>query len=197
VVAEIRLYFEGDKWLLRGFRKFFSELHESARKNRVRFKLIAGGHDAVGGFMKGIRINPDYLHLLLIDSEGPDNGKLFANLSGRKNWTPPRPSPVSPESVLWMVQCMESWFLADPEALSAYYGKDFAASKLPQNVNVEAVDKDQVIRSLEEASRDTKKGKYHKTKHAPFILEKISPARARSASHCERAFEILSRIINQ
>ena len=197
MVAEIRLYFDGDNSLRRGFRKFFNELHETARSRRIRFQLIAGGHDAVGSYMKGIRANPQSLNLLLIDSEGPDHGKLFEGLAGRKNWTPPRSYPVSQDSVFWMVQCMESWFLTDPEALSAYYGKEFAASKLPQHVNIEAVDKSQVIKSLEEASRDTKKGKYHKTKHAPFILAKISPAKAKSTFHCERAFKVISRIISQ
>lgn len=94
-----------------------------------------------------------------------------------------------------MVQCMESWFLADPGALKNYYGEDgFRESALKRNPSVEQIAKSDVLSCLRSATRETAKGQYHKTAHAPQLLEKIDPDLVRKASrNCDRLFQALTK----
>ena len=96
-----------------------------------------------------------------------------------------------------MVQCMESWFLADRDALEAFYGSQcFRKQRLPgRESDVERISKDDVLRRLHDASRDCRNGGYHKrTKvvHGNAIMAKLAPAKVRRGSReCERLFDAL------
>ena len=117
MVAETRIYFEGDPALREGFRVFFSGLATALGRQP---RLIAGEATAIADFLTGLRKHPGALNILLIDSEGPDDGKLFESICQ------PRGIDVrSRDTVFWMVQCTEAWFLADAQALRKYYGKEF------------------------------------------------------------------------
>jgi len=96
-----------------------------------------------------------------------------------------------------MAQVMESWFLADPETLSNYYGQGFAAGSLPPTQNVEEIPKNRVEAALDSATRRTTKGTYHKMNHGPDILERLNPALVRSrAPHCDRLFETILKYLS-
>ena len=87
---------------------------------------------------------------------------------------------------------MESWFLADMNSLKVYYGNGFQESALKGNPAVEQILKADVYSRLKRATRETKRGEYHKTKHAPDLLAKIEPSRVRTAApNCERMFRII------
>src|ERR1017187_7760379 len=46
--------------------------------------------------------------------------------------------------------------------------------------------------ALKAATKDTTKGKYHKTKHVPALLQSIKPALVRKAApNCERLFKVV------
>jgi hypothetical protein len=182
MVAETRIYFEGDPALREGFRVFFSGLATALGRQP---RLIAGEATAIADFLAGLRKHPDALNILLIDSEGPDDGKLFESICQ------PRGIDVrSRDAVFWMVECMEAWFLADAQALRKYYGKEFRQKAIPRNPKVEEIPKNDVFEALKAATKDTSKGPYHKTKHAPSLLRLISPALVKRASaHCRRLFE--------
>ena len=48
-----------------------------------------------------------------------------------------------------MVQTMETWLVADPTALAAYYGKSFAGNVLPKpSSDLETLDRDGIQRLL-------------------------------------------------
>jgi hypothetical protein len=175
-VSEVRLYFEGSSALKRGFRVFFRKIAEAAENKRVRFNLIDTDGKPESDFRKGRKRNPDAWNILLRDSEGPVD--------------PAR----SDDSVYWMVQLMEAWFLADPEAMEAYYGSPFAKTYNPR---VEEIPKADVLARLKDATRHTQKGSYHKTKHAPHILERLDPTKVRTAApNCERLFrELLAKLL--
>ena len=58
------------------------------------------------------------------------------------------------------------------------------------NPEVEEIPKKDVFEALRTATKDTSKGRYHKTKHAPFLLKLIDPALVKQASaHCRRMFD--------
>jgi hypothetical protein len=184
VVTEIRIYFEGHKDLRPGFGSFLGEIKSRARAKRIGCQVIACGGTAIQDYLIALKKHQEAWNILLKDSEGSDNGHLKA------------PPGTDRKSVFWMVQLMEAWFLADPDALEQYYSKDFHATALRKNPKVEEIAKADVLACLERATKDTQKGSYHKTKHAPALLERIDPERVKKASpNCRRLFrEVLAKL---
>lgn len=153
-------------------------------------KLIAGRAVAIQDFLTALRKRPDALNILLIDSECADDGSLFESTCEPRGVT-----GAAKEHVFWMIQCMESWFLADVEKLVEYYGAGFRQSALPHNPQIEATPKKDVQDGLKAATRNTQKGRYRKTRHAPELLEWIRPEFVRQRSPgCLRMFEAVRRL---
>lgn len=67
----------------------------------------------------------------------------------------------------FMVQAMEAWFLSQPEMLNDFYKTDL---KIPKRTASE-IPKPDVF--LENLTKTTKKGKYHKVNHAVELLSKL------------------------
>ncbi len=137
--------------------------------------------------------------LLLVDAERPvkapaANAKPWDHLrQSPDGWSRPRSATV--EQCHLMVQVMESWFLADAEALGAYYGQGFKRSTLPKNSNIESVSKQDIVRGLSRATRDTSKKEFDKGKHSFEILAKLDPAKVRQKSpYADRLFSTLERL---
>jgi len=173
-----------------GLRQFFSQFRE-----KLSPKLIAGGptSETIKDFKDALVVHPDTMVLLLVDSDGPTNTRTITNLKRRHQLA----ARVSDERIHLMVQVMEAWFLADIAALREYYGGSFAEGRLPANLQVEQIAKDDVIDGLETATRNTTKGTYHKTNHAPKILAGINPSKVRGvAPSCDRLFKTLDNISN-
>jgi hypothetical protein len=104
---------------------------------------------------------------------------------------------VDEDSLHLMTQVMETWIVADPEVVRSYYGQYFVAC-LPKSDDLEQVPKTKIETSLERATKRTQKGRYHKTEHAPQLLARIDPSKARlRCSFCERLFAVLLRQIQQ
>lgn len=119
--------------------------------------------------------------LLLIDAEGPVTATgPWQHLKRQNNWN--RPQAVTDDQCHLMVQVMESWFLADVGALESFYGQNFRKSALPQNPMIEEVSKQGVETGLEQATRNTSKGKYNKGRHSFEILAELDPAEVRRKS---------------
>ena len=76
-----------------------------------------------------------------------------------------------------MVECMEAWFLADPQALCSHYGHKFKRAALRQNPHIEDIAKQDVMDCLDRATKDA--DGYHKTRHAFAILAMLDPAAIR------------------
>lgn len=95
-----------------------------------------------------------------------------------------------------MTQTMETWILADSEALAKYYGQNFAPNALRKSDDLEKVPKKDVEQALKQATRKTQKGAYHKTKHASDLLKRIAPEKVREkCRHCDRLFSVLNRVM--
>ena len=204
MVKEIVIYIEGDTkqkgkgnaiTLRQGFREFFKDLTEKI-KIPIDFKLVGARELTIKIFLAEQKYNSENFSVLLVDSEGEidenESPKTFLQkISPKFDF-----KNVEDEQCHLMVQIMESWFLADKEKLAEFYGQDFNANALPQNNNVERIPKADVISGLENATRNTKKGKYGKGSHSGEILRRIDFRKVReSAAHCERLFEILSEKI--
>jgi Domain of unknown function (DUF4276) len=185
MVTEIRIYFEGNDALRSGFRVFLDQIAEASRSRKWRFNLIATNGTPVPDYHDAVKTHPRAWNVLLLDSEGAIT-ESPADLCAKKGL-----AGLS-DRVFWMVQMMESWFLADPEKLKEYYGQDFKEDVLRGNPNVEQISKGDVKARLLAATRKTKAGKYHKTSHAPHLLSRIRPDLVKAAApNCQRLFDAL------
>ena len=182
-MTEIRVYFEGHSTLRHG------ELCALAR-NRVDLSFIAA-KDGPSAYGKALRSHPEALNVLLKDSEGPlpkDETTICRRLGIE---------PSNTRNVFWMVELMESWFLAHPEAVKRYFDDQaFSRKALGSTANVENIPKTEVLRRLHDATVRTKKGSYHKTKHAPHLLEQVDPSLVRErAENCRKFFTAIRAMI--
>ena len=205
MVTAIHIYYEGDDALGRGFRKFFASILRAARQRRISFRLVNGGstESTVSDFLTAIRTNEgdaNTLDILLVDSEGPADSndphydRVRQALQNTSHWQRERRGvTVQPNQFHWMVQVMEAWFLADRDALRDYYGQQFNTQRLPgQPTAVESIPKDDLLRGLTRATERTRQGRYHKTQHAPELLEMVDVGEVRQAAPaCERLFATL------
>jgi Domain of unknown function (DUF4276) len=178
MVTELRVYFEGDKALRPGFHRFLSEIVESARSQRCRFQLVEANGTPMQDFRDALETHTDAWNVLLLDSEDPQEAEL------RKR----RLEGCDQDSIFWMVQTMEAWFLADVEALRALFKKRFNESALGWNPRVEEIPKADVMERLKRASG----GEYHKVNDGLKLLQLIDPAKVRKAApNCERMFNVI------
>jgi hypothetical protein len=173
------------------FAQFFSNIRTTAEKKGFRLRVIPSGSrsDTFINFRNTLLKQPDALCFLLVDAERSVTDSPRDHLAAPPDrWE----RTGTEERYHLMVQVMEAWMLADPEALKAFYGAGFRASALPRTQIVEEIDKRRVASSLKRATGSTQRGEYHKIRHAPLILETLDPAKVRArAPHCERLFTTL------
>ncbi len=187
MVKEIRIYFEGDDQLRLGFHRLLSPIFGAELQKR-RMTPIAANGDPVGVYKIALRKHGDAVNILLLDAEQQLDGSGFREQ---------QLAEFPPERIFWMIELMESWFVADREALKGYYDDHrFQESALPGNPKVEMIPKKDVLDGLKNATRNTQKGHYHKTKHAPKILAMLDPDKvAKSAPGCRRFFDVLNQLV--
>ena len=89
-----------------------------------------------------------------------------------------------------MVQCMETWFLADHPVLSAFFNPGFRSNDLPAAVNpTESVAKADVYNALKLATRECKRNaSYGKGAHSFKLLAAIEPTKVMAASPWAKRF---------
>ena len=142
-MVRTRLYIEGgeskeDQIRCReGFRKLFEQAGFTGRMPRL---TASGGRDAAFGDFKTAHAGSTAGHYvaMLVDSEDPvvDIERPWTHLKGRDGWV--RPSGTVDEQVLLMTTCMETWIVADREALRRHYRSALQESALPPLVKLEA-----------------------------------------------------------
>lgn len=188
----------GTKAALRqGMDAFLTAVKNAARAKAWRWKLVCcgGRREAFDAFLHARRSRDMSVVVLLVDSERPVTASPCAHLAARDGWDL---KGVSDDLVHLMVQVMESWIVADVDALAAYYRQGFNANLLPKAKNLETVAKSTVATSLERATCATQKGAYHKVRHASDLLMIIDPAKVRQrCPSCARMFQRLQALIVQ
>lgn len=201
---EIKLYVEGGGKgshkratikLQQGFDAFFRELKDKARERKISFKIIPSSNTQTtyDDFFRSIEHSPQSFNILLVDSDDfvDDNQTAREFLQQKyKKW---KLQKVTDDQCHLMVQIMESWFLADIDALKNFYGNEFKENKLPKTQNIEKVGKVEVETKLKGATKNTKKGEYHKIHHGSEILQTVNPRKVRdAASFCNKLFEVIA-----
>lgn len=194
----IKLYVEGggeSKSLKTACRKGFQSFLEKAGLTGRLPRVVAAGsrRNAYESF-KTAHAHRDETVLLLVDAEGPvTSDGTWQHLQARDGWS--RPDGATDEQCHLMVEFMESWFLADREAIAAFYGQGYRSNALPPNRNVEQIPKGDVRDGLAQATRNSTKGRYDKGAHGFRILENLDPTKVREAApHADRFISTLWRL---
>lgn len=196
---EIAIYLEGggptsetQAQLRLGMSAFLQPIVQVARAQRARWSIIpcSGRSETFEAFCHALKTEPNVLNFLLVDAEELLGGKKpWAHLAARPGdkWT--KPAAATDDHCHLMVTTMETWFLADVEALKHYYGKGFNAAKLAMGGPLENAAKTKVAAALAAATRDTAAKEYGKIRDGAKLLAQIKPELVRKACpHCERLF---------
>ncbi|MGL4461773.1 MAG: DUF4276 family protein [Planctomycetia bacterium] len=198
-MKRIALYVEGggdsattQAMLRAGFDELLKDLKASARAKQIHWKTALSGsrNQTFHAFQNELwKSDGSVLCILLVDSEeavvarenvdDADTRKL--HLVARDKWDL---ANVDATAIHLMVQTMEAWIVADPEALKQYYGANFHAQSLPARENLEEEPKVDLTNKLAKATKDTVKGVYAKIEHASKLLERIDPDKI--AARCPR-----------
>jgi len=94
-----------------------------------------------------------------------------------------------------MVQCMETWFLADREALACFFASGFREKAILKWPDLEGLEKDKVFEILASATKLHKKKAYAKGKLSFELLAKISPSKVEKACpHAARFLNVLRNL---
>jgi len=178
-----------------GFDTLLRAQKEAARARKLRWRMVlCGGRKATcDAFLDAVRTELEVVNVLLVDSEGPvaaetgdernDAAVRCQHLRTRDGWNL---DGVDAQRIHLMVQCMEAWIVADPEALTSFYGQHFNANALPARQNLEEEPKQDLYDKLDRATgnRRLTKGRYGKIRHASELLKRIDPAKV--AVRCPR-----------
>ena len=156
-------------------------------------KVVRGGgrRRTFNLFVTAIENNrPNVVPILLVDSEDPvaAGHTVWQHLSARDGWQ--RPSNAGDQAFL-MVQAMETWFLADRDALRKYFGARFRQNALKKWPDLEAVPKPTVLGALKRATAKCTKH-YAKGKVSFELLAHIDPDLVATA--CPHAKALLNRL---
>ncbi len=161
----------------KGFRIFFEKAGLAQAKCMPKLTACGSRNNAYKDFCIALKnAAKNTLPLLLVDTEAPFSAtkNIWKFLKNRDGWK--QPTGATDDHVYLMVECMESWFLADRDCLKKYFGQGFSEIALPGNTNIETISKADVFNSLKLATRNAKpKGEYGKGKHSFEILAQIDP----------------------
>jgi hypothetical protein len=192
---KVKIYVEGGgdtdrlrSMLRQGMREFLKQL-----KLKRMPAIVTGGHadDTWKRFCKALEDDVDIAILLLDSEETVCHPSPWEHLQNRKENKCNKPAKATDKQCHLMVQCMESWFLADIDQLKTFYGKNFKTDALT-SVGIENVNKKKILDDLKKATKDTQKKAYNKGDHSFEILGKIDPEKVKQAGPwAERFFETL------
>jgi hypothetical protein len=201
----VKLYVEGaardsalDRSLCRqAFANFFSA--DPRLKGRLPRTVPCGGRNAAyDAFVAAVRNpEPGVLPLLLVDSETAVRAEqtVWQHLKSRPddNWD--KPEGAGDQQVFLMVQVMESWFIADREALRLFFGAHFREDVIPSWPRLEEAPKPDVYEALTRSTAACGPRKYAKGRLSFRLLSMVSPARVEVASpHARALFECLRTV---
>ena len=204
--AEFRIFVEGgSKGQLaqkcrQGFARFFEKSGLGHRRPRIT--SCGSRKDAYDDFCHALsKAGEKDVYLLLVDSEaavtvGAD--QVWAHVKARQGDGWDKPAAADADMLHFMVECMENWFLADPQTVEAFFGQGFKSTALPKKKDIESVSKSDVYDALSKATDKLKtKRPYGKGEHSFSLLEKIDPAKVEAGGEfAKRVIDKVKKVSN-
>jgi hypothetical protein len=180
--VKVRIYVEGggDSRTLNskcreGFRKL---LEKAGFKGRMPRITACGSRESTfEDFQTALSdTRGEAFPILLVDSEGPVNSEPWQHWRDRDGWI--KPVNADNDQAQLMVQCMETWCVADREALQDFFGNRLHERSLPPDDNLETRTKDDVQTALERATHPCGRDREYKKGVRSFeLLACLNPAR--------------------
>lgn len=170
--------------LRRGFAAFFAKC--LARQPKI---IMSGNTNktlkAFASACRKYHDDPATIVLCLVDADAPVTTDVLTHLRTQHHWA--APAPITDAQCHLMVQCMESWFLADPAALARVY----RGARYTPTTTIEAVG--DPVAELQRAT-----ARKYKKPQADKLLARLSPATVRQQSpYCERLLTHLESHLQQ
>lgn len=196
-MSDTRLYVEGggpSKEMQIRCRAGFRSLIEKMNLGRRLPRIVAcgGRQQAFDHFVTATDASNGAYVALLVDSEDTveDLERPWEHLRQRvgDGWIPP--DGTTDDQVLLMVTCMETWLLADPEAIRAICGPGMIDKHLPTFELENRDRKEQVFDKLIAATKHCKKT-YDKGDLSFAILARVNPMKLITLKSFERTQRIL------
>lgn len=207
----VKLYVEGggDSHALKTeCRKGFSSFLKKAGLDGSLPRIVAAGgrQNAFQLFCTAVENRKKEDHIfLLVDSEKtvessykngePADWQPWMFLEQKEPWQ--KPKQATDSQCHLMAVCMETWLLADTEALKDFYGSELIENHLlGGRKDLEDVQKSDIMNALNNATKNCKKkGAYSKGQHSFKLLEKIDAGRV--MNRCEWAKRFVDALKNQ
>ncbi|MDQ6707429.1 MAG: DUF4276 family protein [Acidobacteriota bacterium] len=188
---------EGKAAIRQGMLGFLDSMKQLAREKSIHFDVVTCGarQQAFRAFKHELETKArTSVTLLLVDAESAVGLPPRRHLSSVDGWAL---DTVDEDSIHLMIQVMETWIVADPQALRDYYKQGFVDC-LPPSQDLETVDKSRIEALLKRATTQTQKGEYQKIRHAADLLGRIDEAVVRRrCPSCNRLFTSLQSKIQR
>jgi hypothetical protein len=135
----------------------------------------------------------DEYPILLVDSEDAISSNLpWEHLYLRDSWD--RPASASDDQAQMMATCMETWIMADHEALQKVFGSCLRRGSLLSANNLEKRSRQELLAALKSATDNCGKNKgYDKGERSFQLLAELNPKSLENLSYFCRFKEALSR----
>ncbi len=158
-------------------------------------RIVAGGgrSDTFKLFAKALG-HPDTTAILLVDSETPITQGPWKHLQIQDGWEPP--DAISNDQVQFMATCMETWIVADRDALRKFFGPCLQENALPPLQFLEHHPKQDVQNALKQATRDCEGKSYQKGALSFQLLTRLdSTTLSQHLAYFRRLVETLDKYL--
>lgn len=156
-----------------GFSKLIKKLGFAGRMPRI---VACGGRDeAFNMFCNSITSSRnDDFPMLLVDSEDPIASDPWHHLKVRDDWD--CPVGAEDDQAQMMVTCMETWIMADHEALRRFFGSCLREGALIPAGDLERRSRQELLEALKSATNECGRNRgYDKGKRSFQILAEVNP----------------------
>ena len=157
-----------------GFRKL---LEKAGFEGRMPSTKACGGRAAAyDDFKIALECASNNEHpILLVDSESAVSTGAWEHLQAHDGWE--KPPGAEDDQAQLMVQCIETWSVADRAALESFFGQCLRESALPPVLELEDRSKDEIQESLANAtSACGNDRKYRKGRRSFQLLSTLTPS---------------------
>ncbi|MEW5986010.1 MAG: DUF4276 family protein [Chloroflexota bacterium] len=154
-----------------GFRKLLEKAGFRQRMPRI---VAGGGRSTTFDTFRIALQDPGKVAILLVDSEEPVTQTPWGHLRARDQWE--QPDGATDEQAQFMVTCMETWILADRDALSEFFGANLHKKALLPLNGLEQRSREEVQEALAQTTRSCGRDRqYQKGKRSFRVLASLNP----------------------